>query len=76
MCTGDIQGGSWDVLEDPPDSVEGCVYREHPGRILGCPEDPPDSVDTRDMRMGPRGSSGQCGGLCVLGTSREDPGMS
>ena len=61
MCTGDIQGGSWDVLEDPPDSVEGYVYRGHPGRILGCP----------------RGSSGQCGGLCVQGTSREeDPGMS
>ena len=35
------------------------VHMGHPGRILGCP----------------RGSSGQCGGLCVHGTSREDPGM-
>ena len=51
MCTGDIQGGSWDVLEDPPDSVEGYVYMGHPGRILGCPT----------------GSSRQCGEFWGIG---------
>ena len=25
VCAGDIQGGSRDVLRDPPDSEEGCV---------------------------------------------------
>ena len=34
VYTGDIQGGSRDVLRDPPDSVEGCVCRGHPGRML------------------------------------------
>ena len=37
VCAGDIQGGSQDVLRDPPDSEEGCVCRGHPGRIPGCP---------------------------------------
>ena len=37
VCAGDILGGSRDVLRDPPDSVEGCVCRGHPGRIPGCP---------------------------------------
>ena len=35
MCTGDIQEGSWDVLEDPPDKCGGlCAQetsREDPG---------------------------------------------
>ena len=37
VSAGDILGGSRDVLRDPPDSVEGCVCRGHPGRIPGCP---------------------------------------